>query len=120
LALKGNQGTPDEDVRLFLETEVSRSASEALSDTHVDVDAGHGRIETRKCVVSDRIDWLKQRPEWIGLKTIAMIEETRRQKNAPALNGASSSAVCLPMPGELPVPYGLTGRLKIRSTGHWT
>jgi predicted transposase YbfD/YdcC len=40
-------------------------------------DAGHGRIEMRKCVVSDQIDWLEQKPHWTGLKTIAMIEETR-------------------------------------------
>jgi len=39
--------------------------------------AGHGRIETRKCIVSSQIDWLEQKQRWAGLKTIAMIEETR-------------------------------------------
>ena len=49
LALKGNQGTLNDDVRLFLETEA---------------DKGHGRIELRKCIASSQIDWLKQKPEW--------------------------------------------------------
>lgn len=80
LALKGNQGTLNEDVRLFLETELAKPDSSVLSDTYVEVDKGHGRVETRKCVVSDQIDWLEQKSEWSGLKTIAMIEETREIK----------------------------------------
>ena len=31
----------------------------------------------RQCVVSDQIDWLTQKEQWAGLKTIAMIEETQ-------------------------------------------
>jgi predicted transposase YbfD/YdcC len=77
LALKGNQETLNDEVRLFLETEVAKPASDALGVVYEDVDAGHGRIETRRCIVSSHIDWLEQKPQWAGLKTIAMIEETR-------------------------------------------
>jgi predicted transposase YbfD/YdcC len=77
LALKGNQETLNEDVRLFLESEVAKESSTAIEDRYEEVDAGHGRIETRRCVVSSQIDWLDQKPKWVGLKTIAMIEETR-------------------------------------------
>ncbi len=77
LALKGNQGTLNEDVRLFLETEIAKPSSKAVESRYEESDAGHGRIETRKCVVSSQIDWLEQKPQWAGLKTIAMIEETR-------------------------------------------
>ena len=80
LALKGNQGTLSEDVRLFLETEAAKPVSTAISDTYSEADAGHGRIETRKCVVSSQIDWLEQKPSWSGLASIAMIEETRECK----------------------------------------
>lgn len=77
LALKGNQGTLNEDVQLFLESEVAKGSSTVIEDQCEEVDAGHGRIETRKCVVSSQIDWLDQKPRWAGLKTVAMIEETR-------------------------------------------
>lgn len=77
LALKGNQGTLNEDVRLFLEAEMAKPSSTAINSVYEESDAGHGRIETRKCVVSNQIDWLEQKPQWAGLKTIAMIEETR-------------------------------------------
>lgn len=76
-SLKGNQGTLNEDVRLFLETELNKKSSSAIEDSHEEVDAGHGRIETRKCIVSSQTDWLDQKQRWAGLKTIAMIEETR-------------------------------------------
>lgn len=79
LALKGNQGTLNDDVRLFLETEFASPASKVLR-SHTESDKGHGRIETRHCVVSDKIDWLTQKTKWSGLQTIAMIEETRQIK----------------------------------------
>jgi predicted transposase YbfD/YdcC len=76
-ALKGNQGTLNEDVRLFLETEINKASSTAIEDKHEEIDKGHGRIEIRKCVVSSQIDWLPQKANWDGLKTIVMIEEKR-------------------------------------------
>ena len=77
LALKGNQGSLNNDVRLFLEAEAQKPLSKAISDTYEHVDKGHGRIEIRRCIVSDQIDWLDQKQQWPGLKTVAMIEETR-------------------------------------------
>lgn len=77
LALKGNQGSLHEEVKLFLETEASNPASNRINDYHEEIDAGHGRIETRKCFVSNQIDWLNAKPEWPGLKTVIMLEEAR-------------------------------------------
>lgn len=34
-------------------------------------------MESRRCLVSDQLDWLEQRPAWSGLRSIAMLEETR-------------------------------------------
>jgi predicted transposase YbfD/YdcC len=78
LALKGNQGTLNDDVRLFLETEMGKVKSTSIRDTHIDITKGHGRIESRKCVVTDDIEWLTQKSEWEGLKTLIMIEEIRQ------------------------------------------
>jgi predicted transposase YbfD/YdcC len=67
----------NEEVRLFLETEAKKKSSIVIEDSHEDFDKGHGRIETRKCFVSSQIDWLTQKEQWVGLKTIAMIVETQ-------------------------------------------
>jgi predicted transposase YbfD/YdcC len=55
LALKGNQETLNDNVRLFLETEIEKSSSTAIDDRYDEADKGHGRIETRKCIVSSRL-----------------------------------------------------------------
>lgn len=81
LALKGNQGSLSEDVQLFLNTEAAKESSSAIEDAYEEFDKGHGRIEARRCVASSEISWLEQKPEWAGLKTIAMIEESRTIKN---------------------------------------
>ena len=78
LALKGNQGSLNDDVRLFLETEIKKTTSTVIEDRHEEADKGHGRIEVRKCIVSSQIDWLKQKSDWAGIKTIAMIEESQQ------------------------------------------
>lgn len=61
LALKGNQGTLNEDIRLFLEAEFKKKLSTGIDDRHEEADKGHGRIEMRRCVVSSQIDWLTQK-----------------------------------------------------------
>ena len=45
LALKGNQGTFNDDVRLFLETEAMNASSTVIEDRFDEADKGHGRIE---------------------------------------------------------------------------
>lgn len=77
LALKGNQGNLNDDVRLFLETEFDKASSVAITDRDDTADKGHGRIERRVCAVSPRVEWLTQASEWTDLTTLAMIEETR-------------------------------------------
>jgi len=54
LALKGNHSTLHEEVAEFLqENKVKPYCNQAE-----DVDCGHGRIETRKCFATNKIDWL--------------------------------------------------------------
>lgn len=73
LALKDNPPTLCEDVALWLKTQNEQGhvrVSEPL-------DKDHGRIEIRRTVVSQEIDWLEQRTEWAGLKALARVESTR-------------------------------------------
>lgn len=72
LALKGNQGVLHDDVRLYLD-----DPGHAVHLTHArEVDADHGRIETRTAFVCARIDWLKAH-EWPGLSAIGKIVRER-------------------------------------------
>jgi len=118
LALKGNQGSLNEDVRLFLETELKKTASSAIEDRCEDSDKGHGRIETRKCFVSSQVDWLNQKEQWTGLKTIAMIEETQE------VNGKVSTEqrffICSLPPVAERIASAVRSHWSIENRLHWT
>jgi hypothetical protein len=59
---------------LFLEAEIKKTDSTAIDDRYQDVNKGHRRIETWTCFVSAQVDWLNQKEQWAGLKTIVIIE----------------------------------------------
>jgi predicted transposase YbfD/YdcC len=76
IALKGNQESLHEDVKLHFEQPTAQAQAEMqLAET---VDKGHGRIEVRRCRLSADIDWLKQRhPEWENLNCIVAVDSER-------------------------------------------
>jgi len=76
LALKGNQSSLHDDVRLHFEAPSPQAFSQMeQADT---LDKGHGRIEVRRCRVSTDIDWLKERhPGWRNLNAIVAITSER-------------------------------------------
>ena len=76
LALKGNQGTLYDDVKLFLDDATTPVASATQ------VSKGHGRIETRIASVSDDVAWLQEWHDWPGLQAVGKVTATRRQKDA--------------------------------------
>ena len=73
LALKGNQGTLFEDVRLYLD---DPAHAPMLLISEPQVDGAHGRIETRQAAVCTRIDWLAEH-DWPGLAAVGKVTRTR-------------------------------------------
>lgn len=72
LALKGNQSTLHDDVKLYF------TDSEFLSKSayHRTVEKARGGVEVREYWQTDDIAWLPQKKEWTGLKSIAMTRNT--------------------------------------------
>ena len=76
LALKGNQPTLEADVIEYFRT---APKDEVVAKTTVE--KGHGRIETRTCIASQTVDWIKStrsypgQPRFSDIKTIIKIEE---------------------------------------------
>ena len=72
IALKGNQSTLHDDVRLFLE-----DPDRPGEATHTTVDADHGRIETRTGAVCTDIGWAQDQHAWPGLAAVGKMVRTR-------------------------------------------
>jgi predicted transposase YbfD/YdcC len=77
LALKGNQGTLCEDVKLFLDGIDNKNEMEIDYDYFKTIDKDHGRIEIRECFATADLDWLSQKDQWEKITTIFMIKSKR-------------------------------------------
>lgn len=77
LALKGNQGTLHEDIKLFFEDAKETGFKGIRHDFHETIDGDHGRIETRRYYTISDIEWLEGKADWKGLKSIGMVESER-------------------------------------------
>jgi predicted transposase YbfD/YdcC len=77
LALKGNQESlADEVENYFIQAEAIDF--EGLSCDGVgSKEIGHGRIEKREIYVTEDIDWLPQKDQWLNLKSIIMVKSER-------------------------------------------
>ena len=77
LALKGNQGSLREDVEVFAAEQKARNFADTKVSRDTTVDGDHGRIETRTTTVIHDADWLRERHDWPGLKSVVMVESIR-------------------------------------------
>lgn len=77
ISLKGNQGRFHQEVRELFDDAEKNGYTHLANDTYTSVDGSHGRVETRRCVITDDVDWFADKSDWTGLNTIAMIESTR-------------------------------------------
>lgn len=104
LALKGNQGLLHADVKAFFTDALAHGFQGVQHDFHEEWDAGHGRIEHRKCWsinVSKYERCFSNIKKWPGLNRVVMVQTERQlaDKTTQAtrfyLSSCSSSASCL-------------------------
>src|SRR3954454_798498 len=81
LALKDNQGTLREDVEVFVEEQKANGFRPARISRAQPIAGDHGRIEPRSTTVIHDADWLRERHDWPGLKSVVMVESIREAGN---------------------------------------
>lgn len=80
LALKENQKTLYEDVKLYLGEESEKKKLRESGNYKKTVEKAHSQIETREYYQTEDIQWLTQKREWKGLKSIGLEEKTIRRE----------------------------------------
>lgn len=80
LALKGNQGTMFEEMKLLFDETLKTDPGRFSSYTE-EVRKAHGRIEKRTCWQTDFLDWFQDRAEWAGLRSVIMVESVRTTRD---------------------------------------
>lgn len=86
LAVKSNQPSLHEDVKLFFEDGLLEGFDVPYDFWEHD-DWGHGRTENRKCwsVGVEHLDWFTHTQEWRGLASIVCVLSTRRLQDAESV-----------------------------------
>jgi predicted transposase YbfD/YdcC len=79
LAVKGNQPSLLTHIRTTLEAieRIPEADRDAFISEHREVEKGHGRIETRRCIASDILTRWQQPALWPGMRSIVVVEATR-------------------------------------------
>ncbi len=81
LALKGNQGHLLDDVSDLFATAQAAHFNDVVHDYAKTTDKDHGRIETRRCWTISQpseLAYIRDLKDWAGLRSVVMIEATRR------------------------------------------
>lgn len=76
LCLKVNQSNLHQDVALWFKSNTTK-----LNNNFDSLDCDHGRIENRSMIATSNIDWLTDRHDWIGLKSIISMTSIRENKS---------------------------------------
>ena len=78
ISLKGNQGTLHQDIKEYLDWAQRIKFKDIEYDYfETELEKDHGRIEQRRCWVTEEIGWLEQKAEWKNLKSMVMVEAER-------------------------------------------
>lgn len=112
LALTENQPTLHAKVKTFLDEGILTGFADLPCGHHQDIDAGHGRIETRRVWITDQLQHLQGLEAWKGLAAVAVIESTRE-----VLGGTTSTDrryFLTALPGRDAELFATAQR------GHWT
>lgn len=77
LSLKGNQGHLYEDVQQLFDWARTQNFKDIDHDFYETIEAGHGRIEKRRCWALGNVEHLINADKWSQLTSIAMVEAVR-------------------------------------------
>ena len=77
LALKGNQGNLHKDICDYFDWAERQKWQDITVSTAHTLEKGHGRIEERRVFATEDIDWIVEKQQWSGLRSVVMVESER-------------------------------------------
>jgi predicted transposase YbfD/YdcC len=61
----------------ILNQQRTESFRRSRCDYYESLERGHGRVEVRRCLATDDVNWLKERHDWPGLQSVILLEASR-------------------------------------------
>ena len=117
MALNGNHGTAHAEVQSFLEDARHRGFAGVAHDFVETLDKNHGRLEIRRCWISDQIHWFADRGQWEKLRTVAMVEAERHVGDQVSVE--RRFYLCSLPPDAKLLAHAVRGHWGIENQLHW-
>ena len=118
LAVKDNQPTLHEEVKLFLDEKISAPGKASVLRAHEETAGGHGRVEIRRAWVTPDVDWFEDRQDWPGLKSFAAVE-CERYVNGETAAGRRYFISSLDRSDAASIAQAIRGHWRIENSLHW-
>lgn len=121
LALKGNQGNFHKEVALFLTDAKEANFKNVEYDFYEEIDAGHGRVETRRAYAVDFKKYKKYIPEglkWKKLTSVVMVETLREGPDFKTIDRRFYISSCAPLAA--PLLGASRKHWAVENSLHWT
>ena len=83
-ALKGNQHNFYEDIRLYFESELE-TVKNVVGCCHKTIEKEQSGVVTREYYLTQDINWLSSKKDWVGLKSIGFVRKTTKKLNGETL-----------------------------------
>ena len=83
ISLKGNQENLHKDIKDYMDWAERTGFKEIKYDYYATVEKDHGRIEERRCWVTEEIEWLEGKQAWKKLQSMIMVESIREVAGKP-------------------------------------
>lgn len=118
LAVKENHKILYRDIKLYLDDIVTDEDVIKSSSYHKTVEKGHGRIEIRRCVTSEDIDWLTGKNEWKNIVGIGAVYCTIEENGKKSKQSHYFIYSCKGMSAEQIMNYK-RGHWSVENNLHW-
>ncbi|MDZ4668464.1 MAG: ISAs1 family transposase [bacterium] len=112
LAVKGNQGTLEQGINDTIRFS-------APKETYTDIDAGHGRIETRVCSVNTDLSHIENSDKWSKLSCVVKIESLRHNKLTSREQNETRLYISSTKPSAKLIAESVRAHWGIENSLHW-
>jgi predicted transposase YbfD/YdcC len=118
LSLKGNQGNLHEEVEEYFAWAEKINFKDLEYDYCATLEKDHGRIEGRRCWVTEDTDWFTEKAAWAGLRSFIMVEAEREVLGQAATRECRYFISSLPADAKQAL-RAVRGHWQVENSLHW-
>lgn len=120
IPVKGNHGTLHDQLIADLDEAILLGFKGMAHDSVKTTDGDHGRIETRELWCTSEISWVPQKEKWSGLRSVAVVQNTRQVMGGATTTERRYYISSLPGHDAAAMLAAVRGHWGVENSVHWS